>query len=83
MPVRDPLRATAATLARANGPWEGWDETVELGGWGVLGPLPPRVCGPSVTDGWPPLWVSVATGSVVRRIRGVDSGARIKRHCGR
>lgn len=83
MPVRDPLGATAAALGRANGPWEGGESEVE--GWRVrgVGPFAAQGLRALVTDGWPPHWVSVATRSVVRRIRGVDSVAKIKRHCGR
>lgn len=98
MPVRDPLGATAAALGRANGPREGarsagWREVEEVerleggreggGGGGCWAPSPPKVSGPRLTDGRPPHWVAVATRSVVRLIRGVDSAAKIKRHCGR
>lgn len=91
MPVRDPLGATAAALGRANGPWEGGESEGGGrggrvgwgGGVGGVGPFAAQGLRALVTDGWPPHWVAVATRSVVRRIRGVDSVAKIKRHCGR
>lgn len=48
-----------------------------------VGPFAAKGLWAPVTDGWPPHWVAVATRSVVRLIRSVDSVAKIKRHCGR
>lgn len=86
MPVRDPLGAAAAALGRANGPWEGAscgrrDGGMERWRWG--GGCGAQGLRALVTDGWPPHWEAVATRSVVRLIRGGDSVAKIKRHCGR
>lgn len=95
MPVRDPLGATVAALGRANGPWEGGECAGRRGGGvggggggggvgvGGVGPFAAQGLWAPVTDGWPPHWVAVATRSVVMLIRGVDSDAKIKRHCGR
>ncbi len=68
-----------AALGGANGPWEGGVCGVEEG----VGPFAAQGLWAPVTDGWPPHWVAVATRSVVRLIHGVDSVAKIKRHCGR
>lgn len=84
MPVRDPLGATVDALGRANGPWEGASAGAERWrGWRGVGPFAAQGLRAPVTDGWPPRWVAVATRSVVRLIRRVDSVAKIKRHCGR
>lgn len=62
------------------GPGRGW---WRRGGGGGSGPFAAQGLRAPVTDGWPPHRVAAATGSVVRLIRGVDSVAEIKRHCGR
>lgn len=51
--------------------------------WRGVGPFAAQGLRAPVTDGWPLCWVAVATRSVVRLIRSVDSVAEIKQHCGR